>query len=76
MAFLALAAVVGLILGYEAPRLVHLRLWGELIAMALLLGAGAILEGIQIGGRDLAGFSHGLYAVFAPVTRAFLDLLP
>ncbi|MHB9144172.1 MAG: hypothetical protein ACYC5Y_02420 [Symbiobacteriia bacterium] len=76
MAFLAWAAVVGLILGYEAPRLVRQGLWGEVIAMALLLGAGAILEGVQIGGGNLAGLSHGLYAVFAPITRAFLDLLP
>lgn len=76
MAIVALVAIIGLIGWYEAPRLVRLRLWGELTVMAMLLGMGAALWLMQAGGRNLAFVTYWLYAVFSPVTRALADLLP
>ncbi len=76
MAVVALVSVIGLIAWYEAPRLVRLRLWGELILMAALLGIGAVLWLVQAGGRNLAFVTYWLYAVFAPVTRFLINLLP
>lgn len=76
MSVLALVSVIGLIAWYEAPRLVRLRLWGELVVMAVLLGIGAALWLMQAGGRNLAFLTYWLYAVFAPVTRTFVNLLP
>lgn len=76
MAVVALVSVIGLMAWYEAPRLVRLRLWGELMVMTVLLGVGAVLWLMQAGGRSLAFVTYWLYAEFAPVTRSLINLLP
>lgn len=76
MGVLAVLAVAGAIAWYEMPRLVRLRLWGELAGAAALLGIGVVLSLVQLGGGNFAFVTHWLYDRLSPVTRLLLSPLP